>query len=170
MLPLGIVISYGFVKYVNSIQEKKEKVVVFTSLIVIIIMSGKFIYTSENFIKVGNLYKLPDESVEVAYLIGMDDEEYKKALVPETLVAHIRQIDSSINLAYKRNPYGYVGDKFVQNLNSGNVVGVIGLASETGSNYVVFKKATVLVGKMEDYGFEKYKETQNYAIYKRVKK
>ena len=131
-------------------------------------MSGKFIYTEENFDKVGNLYKLPDESVLVAQLIGVDNEEYKKAIVPFTIVAHIRQVDASILLAYPRTPGGYDKIDIVQHLNSGNVVGVVGYAAEENCNYVVYHKATVLVGKMEDYGFEKINETPNYAIYKLV--
>lgn len=168
MLPIGITISYAFVKVTNKIEDKKEKIVVFVSFIIIIIMSGNFMYTKENFSKLGNWYKLPDESVEVAQLIGIDDEEYKKAIVPESLVAHIRQVDSSIMLAYKREPSGYNGNLLLQDLNSGNVKGVVGRAIKDNCNYVVYSKATVLVGKMEDYGFEKINETQNYAIYKLI--
>jgi hypothetical protein len=149
-------------------QSKKERIVVFISFVVIIIMSGNFIYTKQNYTKLGNAYKLPDESVLVAQLIGVDDEEYKKAIVPESLVAHIRQIDSSIILAYSRNPEGYTGNPLLIDLNSGNVKGVVGRAAKDNCNYVVYSKATVLVGKMEDYGFEKINETQNYAIYKLV--
>lgn len=170
LLPLGITISYAAVKFLSHMQSKKERIVVFISFVVIIIMSGKFIYTKQNYTKLGNAYKLPDESVLVAQLIGIDDEDYKKAIVPETLVAHIRQIDSSIMLAYAREPEGYTRNSLVQNINSGNVVGVVGVAAEKNCNYVVYNKATVLVGKMEDYGFEKINETQNYAIYKLTNK
>ena len=35
-------------------------------------------------------------------------------------------------------------------------------------NYVVYRKATVLKEPMEIYGFIKFAETENYAIYKLV--
>ena len=168
MLPIGITIAYVSVKFVNQIQNKKEKIVVLVSFIVIIIMSGNFMYTKENFSKLGNWYKLPDESVQVAQLIGIDDEDYKKAIVPESIVGHIRQIDSSIMLAYSRDPEGYTGNSLLIDLYSGNVKGVVVRALQDNCNYVVYSKATVLVGKMEDYGFEKISETQNYAIYKLI--
>ena len=170
LIPLIIEIAYFSVLLIKE-QEKKNQVVACVGIILIIIFSGKFIYNQNNFIKTGNLYKLPDESVLVAQLIGADEAEYKKAIVPETLVAHIRQIDASIELLYKRDPEGkYFENPAWRELNSGNVEGITKIAKDKKCNYIVFKKAAVLTAKMEDYGFEKMTETENYAIYKYIEK
>lgn len=106
LLPLGITIAYAGVKFINSEKTKYKQVVATVGLILIVVVSGKFIYTKENYFKLGNLYKLPDEDVLVTQLIGADDEEYKKVIAPESLVAHMRQVDASIDLAYRRDPQG----------------------------------------------------------------
>lgn len=166
MIPLDLTIIYALIKFVKTRDEKKEKIIVAISLMLILIMSGSFVYNKENFLKVGNLYKLPDEHVRIAQLIGADNTEYKKAIVPEDMVGKIRQIDSSILLSYRRNPEGYTDEPIVQHLYAGEVALVVDDAIKQNCNYVVYRKATVLKEPMENYGFVKFGETENYAIYK----
>ena len=167
VFPLGITIAYAGTKFIIEHKTKLSQILASISICIIIIISGKYIYTNSNYNKVGNLYRLPDENVLVAQLIGADEKENKKALVPETLVAHIRQIDATIELAYRRDPKGgYEDNQMVQALNSGNVEWVDIIAKTNNCNYVVFKKAVVLTDKMENYGYVKLNETENYAIYK----
>ena len=106
LLPLGITIAYAGVKFINSEKQKYKQIVATIGLILIVVVSGKLIYNKENYFELGNFYKLPDEDVLVTQLIGADDEDYKKAIAPESLVAHMRQIDASIDLAYRRDPQG----------------------------------------------------------------
>lgn len=167
LLPIGIVIGYAAVLVVNENKEKSQKIIVTVSLFIIIALSGKLIYNDYNYQECGNAYKLPDESVLVAQLIGVDEQENKKAILPETLVAHVRQIDASIELLVGRVPdQGFWDNPIMSELNNGNVNFIANIAKEKKCQYVVFKKATVLCEPMEDYGFEKINETQNYAIYK----
>lgn len=168
ILPVGITIAYAVIKFVSEQKEKSQKIVVAISLVAIIIFSGKFIYADNNFEKVGNLYKLPDDAVLVAQLIEADDLENKKALVTEHLTPYIRQVTSKVELAYRRNPEGYGADPLLQAMNSGNVKYVATYAINTKSNYVVFYKPVVLSEPMEDYGFEKLSDTTFWSIYKYV--
>lgn len=170
ILPIGITIPYCIIKFVSEEKDKLTKIVVAISLVTIVIISGKFVYTSDNFTKVANAYKLPDDAVWVAQLIGADNLENKKALVPETIVAYIRQVDSTIQLAYKREAAGYANHDLVRELAAGNVEFITSYAIKNKCNYVVFNKGVVLTANMEDYGFEKMNETVFYAIYKYVEK
>ncbi len=165
VIPLGITIAYGAVKFINNENEKSKKIIATIGIIIVIMISGKFIYYKGNYFKLGNFYKLPDDDVYATHIIGADEAEYKKAIVPEGLVAHVRQIDATINLAFPRDPEGK-SNPILNELNAGNVEGITKIAKENKCNYIVFKKATVLMGEMEEYGFEKLGETQNYAIYK----
>lgn len=169
MLPFGITIAYAGVKFINTEKEKYKQIVAMIGLILIVIVSGKLVYNEENYFKLGNLYKLPDEDVLVTQLIGADDEEYKKVIAPESLVAHMRQVDASMDLAYRRDPQGN-GNPTLTALMSGNVEELIKNAKIKNCNYIVFRKETVLNGNMEDYNFEKFDETDNYIIYKLVNK
>ena len=85
LLPIGITIGYAIIKFVSEQKEKSQKIIVTISLLTILIVSGKCVYNKENFEKVGNLYKLPDDAVLVAQLIEDDDLANKKALVTENL-------------------------------------------------------------------------------------
>lgn len=165
IIPLGVTMAYVGVEVIINSNSKMKQVISTIIVILIIIMSGKFIYTKENYVKVGNVYKLPDEHVLIAQLIAVDEREYKKALVPETLTPHIRQIESSVKLAYKRNPVGYAEGHIVYELNAGNVENVVTYARKNSCNYIVFKKSTALNGDMSEYGYNLLTQTPNYDIY-----
>lgn len=171
ILPLGIEIAYAAVLVVNEGKSKLEKILVCCSLFIIIALSGKFYFnTNETFLEFGNLYKLPDESILVAQLIGIDDEENKKALVPADLVPYIRQIDASIELLYGREAdTAYWNNPYATELDNGNVEYIVNLLEENNCQYVVYKRATVMREPIQNYGYELINETTNYVIYKKVR-
>lgn len=166
VIPLGITISYAAVKIINNTKEKLYKTIISISIIIIIVLGGELIYKPQNYVKVNNWYKLPDEHVEVAKIIGADEEEYKKLIISEYHVPHIRQVDATIELAFRRNPDGYAGNQLVLELAGGNVPWVTNYAKKNNCNYIVWKKEVILSDKMEKYGFEKIDETENLVIYK----
>ncbi len=166
LLPMGITIAYCLIKFVQEQKDKVQKIVVAISLVLILIVSGEIMYSEGVFPKLGNMYKLPDDAVWVAQLIGADEAEYKKAIVPDTLVPYIRQIDASINMAYRRHPEGYQDNDLVRELAAGNVEFIAKYAVENDCNYVVFNGGVVLTDEMEKYGFEKMNQTTFYVIYK----
>lgn len=171
MLPLGVVIAYAAVLAINNGKDKFEKIVIGSSFLVIIALSGKFYFdTKGTFIEFGNLYRIPDESVLVAQLIGIDEEENKKALVPAELVPYIRQIDATIELLYGREPdAAYWNNPLATELDNGNVEYIQQVLEEKNCRYVVYKRETVMREPIQNYGFEKINETTNYVIYKKVK-
>lgn len=167
MIPLGSTIAYAGIKLINEGKEKFEKVVTCIGIIATIIISGKFIYNNENYVPIGNLYKVPDESVRIAQLIGADNLENKKAMTSPELTAYIRQVDASIGLAYKREPTGnYSNNKYVQTIYSGNVEEITKLAKKSECNYIVMDKGTVLSLDFFYFNFNPMAETEHYVIYK----
>lgn len=166
MIPLIIEIAYASVLFINEQKEKNEKIISIIGIITLIVISGKYTYTEENFFKTGNLYKLPDESVRIAQIIGSNESDYKKALVSESIVAYIRQIDANIELAYKREPQGYENNKFVLAMLQGDSQQIAKLAIENDCNYVVLKKAIPLTLDMSYFNFSVLDMTENYIIYK----
>lgn len=167
IIPLGVTIAYAAVKVINESEGKLQKVVIAISICLIIIISGKYIYVYENYVEVGNPFKIPDENLLITQIIGLDEAEYKKAIVPETMIAHVRQLDATIELAYRRVPQGiYHDNEIVQALNSGITKEIVKQANENNCNYVVTKKSVPLSEKMEDYDFVKINETPNFEVYK----
>lgn len=170
LLPMGFTIAYAAVLVVNEGKSKLEKVGIFASLAVIIFLSGStYFKLDDTFFKYGNLYKIPDEYVQVAQLIGADEEENKKALVPGELTPYIRQIDATIELLYGRQPdTAYWNNPYATELDNGNVEYIVKVLEENECQYVVYKRATVMREPIQDYGFEMIAETANYVIYKKV--
>lgn len=166
IIPLGITIAYGAVKFISNEKEMNKKIIATIGVVLIIIISGKLVYNKENFKKFDNLYKIPDEVVRVTGLISADEEEYKKALVSQNLVAYIRQIDASILLAYRREPEGYTDNKYVLTMLSGNSEEIVKLAKANECNYIVLDRGLVITLDLHYFGFERFAETENFVIYK----
>lgn len=167
IIPLGVTIAYAAVKVVDSSKGKFQKAFLIIGIGITIVFSGQFIYTKANYAKVGNWYKLPDEHVQIAQLIGIDEEKHKKAIVPETMIAHIRQIDATIELAYRRIPEGtYLENEIVLALYSGSAKQIAVQAEKHKCNYIVLKRQNPLDEDLEEYNFTIIAQTENYDIYK----
>ncbi len=169
MLPLGIVIAYAGVKFINSINGKTKQVISTLAVIVVIMISGKLIYNKDNYKKVNNLYKVPDEVLEVVEIIRQGDEENKKALTSEQLVPYIRQVEPSIKLAYRREPTGYQDNEYVRIMHSGISEDIVQMAFDNDCNYIVLDRGLVINVELHYFGFERIAETANFIIYRVMK-
>lgn len=182
MLPTIFTIAYAFVKLIEN-ENKIKKFILVVCISVSIVLVGGCICDETNMIKVYNYYKLPDEEVKIAQLIGNDDTtEYKKAMVPYGMSSRIRQISPQIIMAYSRvvnnksdengnalpedtdNPSNY---EPVNIFNEGNVENIEKYCKENKINYLVVSKVAVLSEPVENRGFYLYEQTDNYYIYKR---
>ncbi|MGN1299259.1 MAG: hypothetical protein ACI4UE_04685 [Candidatus Scatovivens sp.] len=184
MLPNCITISYALTKIIEKNDKLVKKMVALIGIALVIICYGTCIFNEYSTTKVSNYYKLPDETVQIAYMISGDKEtEHKKAIVPYGMSSQIRQVCGNIKLYYSRivtNPKDENGNSLphdtddasnyepVQKLNSGDAKYIANLCKNSNTNYVVFSKSTTLAEKIEEYGFEQYGETENYVIYRLV--
>lgn len=169
MLPLGIVIAYAGVKFINNKKANLTKVISSIAIIVIIIMSGKLIYNKDNYKKFGNMYKVPDEVLEVVEIIRQGNEENKKALTSEQLVPYIRQVDASIELAFRREPTGYLENEYVRIMHSGISEDIVQMAFDNDCNYIVLDRGLVINVELNYFGFDRIAETANFIIYRVMK-
>lgn len=181
MLPLSITIAYTSTKIIEN-NMKIKKFVSVLMICAIIIFLGNSIFNEYTVQDFSNFYKLPDETVEIAYIISGDEEtDYKKAIVPYGMSSKIRQICANIQLVYSRIVYNNKDENGnaspvdsddpsnyepVQRLNSGDVKYIVNLCKKRNVNYVVFDKNTQLSDNMENFGYKLYAETQSYHIYR----
>ena len=165
MLPMGIVIVYVGTDIIKRVENKWRKIIVSIMLISVIIFSGKLMYTEQNYTKVNNLFKFPDEAVEVIDLMSSIDLENKKAMVSTDLVAYVRQKDASIKLAYPRRPYGYEGYDIVKYYNEGDVKNLTELCKKKKVNMIVYDKGITLSISPSYFGYEHCAQTEKYDIY-----
>ncbi len=168
LVPMGVTIAYASAKLIMSLERISQKIIVSICFMGIIALGGKYMYTEGNFLPVGNPYKIQDDMVYVAQIIGADEAEYKKALVSHYLAPYIRQIDGSIELAYPRSATPYTPESIAAKIMRGEVNEVVAYAQKNNANYIVFHKETELLGDVEEYGYKLLQETQDYRIYKLI--
>ena len=101
MLPNCITIAYALTKIVEKNDNFIKRIVAVLGISVIIMLFGKSIFNQYTTVEVNNYYKLPDEVVQIAYLISGDKEiENKKAIVPYGMSSQIRQVCADIEMYY----------------------------------------------------------------------
>ena len=156
-----------FTEIVISKDSKWKKIVLIISFIFLIIYSGTLIYTKEVFQKVNNWYKIPDdELLAINIILNKQQGEKTKIFVPTEMIAHVRQINTSIEIAYNRIPNGdYRWNTVLTYLNENKFEEAINTLKEQKCEYLVWYKNEDL-NKNEK--LEKVGETVNYNIYRIV--
>lgn len=101
MLPVTLVIAYTSVQ-VYHLYQGKYRALLAIGLVMVIMLSGDFVYNNWRYSKAENEYHVPQEVVELCDLMHVDGREVL-ALFPEELMQYVRQYDSTICLPYGRN-------------------------------------------------------------------
>ena len=166
ILPSGVLIAYCTTKIISNKEKKLEKIVLFITAVLIIMISGKLIYNKQNFAKINNLYKIPDEALEVCVAISEDNFEKKIVLAPSDLLPYFRQYDANINLIYGRVPSGYDDNELITEFNNGDMKKVIPYCLKKKCNYVVVRTDVFVYPSLECYGFKLLGQTEHYLVYK----
>lgn len=166
MVPMALVLAYLGVIVIKKVSTKTKKIILFILLVFIISLSGKFIYTQENYALYNNWYKIPDEYLEIINNIQDIEIDNKTVMVPTELIEYVRQVDASINLAYMRKSFDeYNLITIVKTYYSGDVEKFMKSCETENVNIIVHDKNIELSEPFENYGFELYKEMEKYDIY-----
>ena len=110
MLPIGPAISYMIVSFIKIINKEENKLIniAFIGIFAfVIIVTGQFVYTKDNFQKVSNDSKCPDEILDIITLLSNQEDNYKKVMTPIDVSPWPRQLDSNIFVYYEHSPNGY---------------------------------------------------------------
>lgn len=167
-LPMGVILAYVGTKIIEKNNKKIEQVLIGISIIIIIMLSGKCVFNRDNFTLATNWYKLPQEALDITRMIEADENDNRKTLLaPTDMVSYVRQYDASIHMRVMRISTGcYEKEPIVAKMENGDVEAVVADSKSYGTNYIVFKKETILSKSIEDYGFSKLGETEKYILYK----
>lgn len=168
LLPIAITIPYMLTQYIFKNPKLIGKITIGLVSIVLLILSGKYVYTEDKFIKVNNYYKIPDDILEIVEVVSEDDDSYKKLAGPLEFIIYTRQYDGTIILAESRSFTGTYGkDSIITYLEEGNLKKVTDKAKAINCNYVVMKHED----EHEDislvhFGFRVLKQNATYTLYK----
>lgn len=170
LVPGTLLTVYAAVKAYEHANRRRGNAILVT-FAAILMLGGKFVYTNENFVKAENRYKIPNEAIEICEIVTTEGEDVK-IVVPEDIVAYIRQYNAGIELMYGRNLGKDVQKggkyKFLNQLNYEikNIKWMSKYAKLYEVDYIVFPKSINESAGIENYSYKFIAETESYCIFK----
>lgn len=167
LFPVTVIFAYVAVVLLRKGRTVWSKGVISVLMLGVMVVMGQYMFTDENFAKAENIYKVPDEVVEIADMIEADGND--GVLVPSLeTVDTIRQYDANIRMAFGR----YLGGAPVeiaqlQETEALNLRTADDVMKKCGYTYILIHKSKQTVGNYEDVGWELLGETDNHFLYKR---
>jgi hypothetical protein len=177
LLPVTVINAYTAVDIIFSMNKKFKRYLCMALVGVIIILSGKLIYNTDNFAFRKNWYKLPTVVSEIGYNIAhySTDSWYPTIIVPNELYCSMRQYSSSYRLLYGRDAEGYMSgieSDEIQTIyeemckEEPDVELIVSLARKYEVNNIIFNMDYhKLTKNPEDYGCRYCGDTENYRYY-----
>ncbi len=105
--PVVILVPYVFTVIVHDIPKGKDRYLVAALGVAALILGGNFVY-AKGFDVAENIYKIPDEVIQISEIIHNDSQnEYSKAFFEYEYNMEIRQYDPRILLTIDREDYIY---------------------------------------------------------------
>ncbi|MCR5673752.1 MAG: hypothetical protein K6F87_08585 [Lachnospiraceae bacterium] len=105
--PVIVLVPYAATKLITSARSTGEKALTSTLVILMFLLGGNFVY-AKGMIMAENIYKVPDELIEISRMIHEDsDNEYTKAFFEYEYNMEIRQFDPKMLLCIDREEYLY---------------------------------------------------------------
>ena len=100
MIPFAVIVCFALVDAIFMVP-KKFRTISFAVAAVLIMISGKYIYSNPHFSKADNIYHIPQEVVDICDDIRVEGREVR-ACFPVEHIQYVRQYSPYVCLAYGR--------------------------------------------------------------------
>lgn len=188
--PVIILVPYTITKlilYIKGNCGKNGNLLIIALLTIMIIVSGgRFLYSVTKFEIAENIYKVPNELIEVSEkLHEISEDEYPKAYLEYEYNMQMRQFDPKILLTIDRedyifamtNPYSY---EMIEDDNNPQFRILAALTryqhvdmnrlcdafDATGTEFIVLSKGSTMIDRLIERGLSVESETENHVILK----
>lgn len=175
ILPITIVIAFAATSVVLGMSYQSQKFIVLMAVTAILIMSGKYIFTTENYTTPTNWYKLPAQTIEVCDILQEDAMGKVRVVVPVDLEVSVRQYDADIELAFGREGNAFFTEekeatwasslRYLMHQDVLDLPAICEAMNVLKCNYIVLHKDAVLSGSIGEYGYHCIASTYSYNIY-----
>lgn len=166
LLPVIMVIAYTVVS-VCEILKGGKRVGFVVAALMILMVSGKLVYSSPLYSRAENPYHVPQKVVDICDAIELEGREVMAAF-PDEFILYVRQYSPAVCMPYGREVLqGYYNE--LRSLIMSEEIDVERLSRVAKSklcHYVIFSEEAVLSEEMENYGYEKFAVMHGYVIYK----
>lgn len=174
IIPMSMTIAYSAVRIYENVRDSLKGWYL-GCVVVMILISGKFIYSNEHFSVAENMYHIPETVIKICDTIHVEGREVTAAF-PQEMIQYVRQYDSTICMPYGR-------EALVSRWGGGNELYDILLRKEIDveqlvywskdgpnggiypCNYIIVSEDTVFIGDLESHGIVLYDSIDGYNIY-----
>lgn len=166
LMPIIITLAYTIILICENMQGLKKTLFVLASVLLIVI-SGKPVYSSSLYSRAENIYHVPQAVVDICDAIEVEGREVMAAFPVEFLL-YVRQYSPVVCMPYGRDViFGYYNElcDTIQSREI-DVPKLAALAKQTYCHYVILEADKPLLGNMEDYGYELFDTMHGYVIYR----
>lgn len=161
LFPITIVFAYLFTEFTSRYKNKRQ-LYSFVLACVLICYFGQFVFTKTNFDLPENLYKVPDEVIEICNQIEADGN-CGYVLPDVENVEYYRQYDANIRLVFGRD-VDPSGDFYSAMADENYDLKKISSLEYRNMKYIIFRKQRVLKPEEVFEQFNVLTETENYYL------
>lgn len=170
-LPMGLLECYSVVRLMAHLKRFGTKALIFLMAVLVILINGDLVYTKTLHFKAVNAYHIPQQVIDVADAIRLDN--YKPiAVLPAELLPYLRQYTADILTPYGRNMMepawnfqNALYDAMEGDQNVYDVAEVVRCARNEQCAFVVLSSGKQMRGSMEEQGYFLFRFVQGYFIY-----
>lgn len=179
-IPFFFILAFLMSVLIRKIADRSKKNATMAVIIICMIIWGQTMFSNETFpFKLEkNIYKMPDDVIEICDYISSQDSDGPIVLAPTEISRYARVYDANIRNyvhgwsceVYSDNPRVESAKLKINeqiNIERPNIDYLMDFALDSGCDYVVFAKTQNIGDRMEQYG-ECVRETENYLIYKLI--
>lgn len=169
LVPITVVLAYTVAHIYNSLSGRKKSFFAIVAIIIVMI-SGSYIYSNPYFHKAENIYHVPQSVVEICESIEVEGREVQ-AVFPEELLQYVRQYSPVVCMPYGREQlvdrWNYYHELYqVMEADEIDADRITELAREYWTVYIILPEEKKINGNMEEYEFELFDTVEGYVIYK----
>lgn len=166
LVPITMVVGYAIIKIYNTLAQHKRIIFIIIAMVMLMI-SGKVVYTNPLFSKAENEYHVPQEMVDICDAIIVEGREVK-AVFPEEFLLYVRQYTPYVCMPYGREVLkGDYNDLYgIMCKDEIDAEELAYLVKSENCHYIIISEEKNLLGNLEDYDYELFAVIDGYCIYR----
>ena len=169
-VPVLCIIAYASIVFIRKLEGIKRYLSIL-GILVIIVISGDYLYNNPNYQKAENLENIPSEVIEICDQVIVEGREVM-ACFPAEMLMYVTQYTDYIKMPYGREvflkPDGINMGNLLYDLVEKEEVDAKELSDSlrnASCYFVVLRKSTILKGNLEKENWNKYYEAEEYVVY-----
>lgn len=176
ILLVPILSSYALTNVLLKVTERKKRLIALIGSLILIALSGRFVYTKEYFFQANNEDKVYDLAVDIANCVTATNQSPTIAIT-EVQGVFIRQYDANIKLVCApkvRESWDEAEDESVMNMrimlsdSEPDMPNLTQLAKQNGCDYLILLNQQVKEDNPQNYGFRYVNTFEDFQVFENV--